>query len=287
MYNRLFTKILDSSIWLENDPTRLVWITMLASMDEDGFVCFASVKNLARRAIVSEIDASKAVLKLESPDPDSGDPDNEGRRIEKVTGGWIVLNSSKYGDIINRQIMREKNRVKAQKYREKNKSNHKVTDSNQSLPKIPLLDSSSSSSSNSNSNSNSGKRREESKTPPARSDFSEESFWEALQKNPAYRHTNLEIEKGKMVAWLSLPKNKNRKLTRQFALNWLNKIETPLEESHGKTKNSFPRNPSLDALAEFKRRHARDNPETITNPLEISEGDGGSFDSLTESRSKP
>jgi hypothetical protein len=41
MYNRLFTKILDSSIWLEADTTRIVWITMLASMDEDGFAPFS------------------------------------------------------------------------------------------------------------------------------------------------------------------------------------------------------------------------------------------------------
>jgi hypothetical protein len=34
MYNKLFTKILDSSIWLENHATVRVWITLLASMDE-------------------------------------------------------------------------------------------------------------------------------------------------------------------------------------------------------------------------------------------------------------
>ena len=34
MYNKLFTKILDSSIWLAPDPVRLVWITLLAAMDE-------------------------------------------------------------------------------------------------------------------------------------------------------------------------------------------------------------------------------------------------------------
>jgi hypothetical protein len=50
MYNKLFTKILDSSIWLEPQATRLVWITLLAAMDEDGFCPFASGLNLARRA---------------------------------------------------------------------------------------------------------------------------------------------------------------------------------------------------------------------------------------------
>ena len=43
MYNKLFTKILDSSIWLESDGTRIVWMTLLAAMDQDGFAQFASV----------------------------------------------------------------------------------------------------------------------------------------------------------------------------------------------------------------------------------------------------
>ena len=50
MYNKLFTKILDSSIWLEPSGTRIIWLTMIAAMDENGFVQFASVANLAHRA---------------------------------------------------------------------------------------------------------------------------------------------------------------------------------------------------------------------------------------------
>lgn len=53
MYVKLFDKILDSSIWLEPDPVRIAWITMLAAMDEDGFCGFASAKNLARRANIA------------------------------------------------------------------------------------------------------------------------------------------------------------------------------------------------------------------------------------------
>ena len=93
MYNKLFTKILDSSIWMESAPTRIVWLTLIAAMDETGFVQFASIGNLAHRALVSREDAEAAVKTLESPDPDSSDPDNEGRRIQKVPGGWMVLNA--------------------------------------------------------------------------------------------------------------------------------------------------------------------------------------------------
>lgn len=56
----------------------------------------------------------------------------------------------------------------------------------------------------------------------------DEDFFESLKTNPAYQHINLPVEIGKMDAWLSLPKNKHRKKTRQFVLNWLNKIDRPI-----------------------------------------------------------
>ena len=125
MYNKLFTKILDSSIWTESATTRIVWLTFIAAMDETGFVPFASVKNVAHRAIVSLEEAEAAVACLESPDEDSSDPDNEGRRIERVTGGWIVLNAEKYRAIATREHQKELNRNRVANYR-KRKSNDDV-----------------------------------------------------------------------------------------------------------------------------------------------------------------
>ena len=51
-------------------------------------------------------------------------------------------------------------------------------------------------------------------------------FIESLKTNPAYDHINLDAELGKMDAWLSL--HKGRQKTKRFVLNWLNKIEKPL-----------------------------------------------------------
>ena len=130
MYNKLFTKILDSSIWLEPDATRLVWLTIIAAMDEDGFAQFASVGNLAHRARVSPDGAARAVLTLESPDPDSSDRDHEGRRMERVDGGWMVLNSNKYRDLVTRAVARQRTRERVQRHRDKVKNNPTVTVSN-------------------------------------------------------------------------------------------------------------------------------------------------------------
>lgn len=140
MYNKIFTKILDSSIWLESDQTRIVWLTLLAAMDEEGHTQFASVANLARRAIVPIDAAEKAVALLEGPDPNSSDPENEGRRIERVNGGWIVLNAAKYREIVTRAIAQERTRTRVARFRNKTNrvtpvtlSNGDVTPSNVSV----------------------------------------------------------------------------------------------------------------------------------------------------------
>ena len=128
MYNKLFTKILDSSIWMESKDTRLVFLTFLAAMDEDGFVRMASVANVAHRARVEPEFAAEAVRILESPDPHSSDPDNDGRRIERVDGGWIVMNSQKYRALVTKAIIQEQTRERVKRFREKKRGgNAKVT----------------------------------------------------------------------------------------------------------------------------------------------------------------
>lgn len=120
MYNKLFTKILDSTIWLESDATRLVWITFLAVMDEDGFVALSAVGNVAARARVSVEAAEGAIKALESPDRSDPSQDHEGRRIERVPYGWMVLNATKYRELVARQTARESNRERVRRHRARN-----------------------------------------------------------------------------------------------------------------------------------------------------------------------
>lgn len=134
MYNKIFTKILDSSIWLETDSTRIVWLTLIAAMDETGFTQFASPANLAHRARVPLESAESAISLLEGPDTNSSDPEHEGRRIERVPGGWMVLNSAKYREMVTRAVSQEKTRERVARFRAKNKGvtmgNDSVTPSN-------------------------------------------------------------------------------------------------------------------------------------------------------------
>jgi hypothetical protein len=125
LYNKLFTRILDSSVWLEDDATRIVWITLLAAMDEDGFCRFASPANVALRARVSPAAAAAALKKFENPDPMTPEDENEGRRIERVPGGWIVLNAVKHREQVTRDEIRRQDAARAKRYRERKRS---VTD---------------------------------------------------------------------------------------------------------------------------------------------------------------
>ncbi len=94
-FTKLFESITDSTIWRTPDTTRLVWITMLAMSDQNGYVA-ASVPGLADRARVSLEACLEALAAFQAPDQWSRTKDHEGRRIAEVDGGWLLLNHAKY-----------------------------------------------------------------------------------------------------------------------------------------------------------------------------------------------
>ena len=105
-FTKLWCDIVMSTIWREDDKTRLVWITMLASSDALGNVG-ASVPGLADAARVSIPDCKMALHKLMQPDPDSRSKEFEGRRIQEIDGGWQILNYVKWREKGRGQDRRE------------------------------------------------------------------------------------------------------------------------------------------------------------------------------------
>ena len=83
---------------------------------------FACPANVARRAGVTPEEAELAIASFIAPDPNSSDPDNEGRRIERVPGGYLILNAVKYRKVFTRMIEREQSRSRVAKYRAKSDS---------------------------------------------------------------------------------------------------------------------------------------------------------------------
>ncbi len=56
--------------------------------------------------------------------------------------------------------------------------------------------------------------------------LSDDEWLISMRSNPAYKHLDLDQELGKMDAWLSTRPQKKR--TRRFIVNWLNRVEKPM-----------------------------------------------------------
>jgi len=115
-FTKLDHGIIHSSIWSEPLPTRILWITMLAMKDDSGFVA-SSRSGLIRAANITPDEFDKAIKCLESPDEESRTRDYEGRRVEKVEGGWVILNHEKYR--LHEDLKKEKHREYMREWRAK------------------------------------------------------------------------------------------------------------------------------------------------------------------------
>jgi hypothetical protein len=108
-FTKLFSSITESTVWMLDAPTRLVWITLLAMADRKGRV-HASVPGLANRARVTVEECQAAIQCFLSPDPWSRTPDREGRRIEPIDGGWFLINHGKHMQLRDEETHREQKR---------------------------------------------------------------------------------------------------------------------------------------------------------------------------------
>jgi hypothetical protein len=115
-FTKLFASITDSSIWSEDNATRIVWITMLAMADAHGYVG-ASILGLAARARVSVPECEKALAKFMAPDPYSRTRDHDGRRIVLDDGGWTLINYKRHRDIARDESVKESKRLWAARAR--------------------------------------------------------------------------------------------------------------------------------------------------------------------------
>jgi hypothetical protein len=125
-YTKLFHRILDSTIWREDDKTRILWITMLALADKDGVV-ESTIPGLADRARISLSECEAALERFQQPDKYSWSQEKEGRRIELVEGGWFLINHAKYRALMSYEEQKEKTRIRVQRWRSKQESESTVT----------------------------------------------------------------------------------------------------------------------------------------------------------------
>ncbi len=124
-YTKLFGSILHSTVWHTPGYVRLVWITMLAMCDRDGLV-EASVPGLAIAARVERSECEEALRIFLAPDPDSRTKDHEGRRIEEVDGGWLILNAASYRERQSKEEQNEKSRIRMERKRLRDAAKTKI-----------------------------------------------------------------------------------------------------------------------------------------------------------------
>ncbi|MFH1010162.1 MAG: hypothetical protein V1784_02870 [bacterium] len=117
-YTKLFSDIVDSSIWREPPDICKVWITLLALADRDGYVR-GSVGWLADKAKVAPELCQQAIQKFNAPDPLSRTTENDGRRIETLEDGWLILNYIAFRDRLSDTAPSSSSRERVRKHRER------------------------------------------------------------------------------------------------------------------------------------------------------------------------
>ena len=120
---KLYSAILDSSIWSYDTETRIVWITLLAMADSDGFV-HAALPGIANRARVSIEATEKALEIFQGPDEHSRSNEHDGRRITKDGRSWLILNFREHRE---RQVA-EAERARKRKWWRENRGKKKTKD---------------------------------------------------------------------------------------------------------------------------------------------------------------
>jgi hypothetical protein len=133
MFAKLFSSITESSLWSEPKEVRLLFVTMLAKADQNGFV-EASIPGLARVANLTIEETQAGLECLSSPDVYSKNPDNEGRRVLAVPGGFMLLNYEEYRARRSPEERREYMREYMKDYRKRGKAD--VNSGKQSLTPV-------------------------------------------------------------------------------------------------------------------------------------------------------
>ena len=121
-FTKLFGSIVTSTIWQEDPETKVIWITLLALVeDASGFVS-ATIPGLAHIAGVPLKKTIEAMAKFQEPDQYSRSKEHEGRRIQEVEGGWLILNYAVYRKVRDPEKRREQNRKAQDTFRQKQRA---------------------------------------------------------------------------------------------------------------------------------------------------------------------
>lgn len=116
MFVKLHSQLLDSSLWCEPPDVTKLWICLMLMADPDGQVN-ASAPGIASRANLPLPRVKVLLEKFAKPDPDSRNPQHQGRRIERIDGGYKILNFVYFRYLGSKEWQREQTRLRVEKWR--------------------------------------------------------------------------------------------------------------------------------------------------------------------------
>lgn len=118
-YAPIFSKIVDSSLWDEEDYVVKVFLTMLAKKDAD-HVVRATAYAIGRWSRKTEKEVLEALKILSRPDKNRLEPQPyDGRRIVKLEEGWLVVNGKYYKELAQQVSERARKARWAREHRSK------------------------------------------------------------------------------------------------------------------------------------------------------------------------
>ncbi|MBK8772241.1 MAG: hypothetical protein IPM06_17710 [Rhizobiales bacterium] len=137
MYAKLFASLYQGTLRGCSDEI-LVFTNLLAHCGADGVVD-KHFRAISEETGLSVDRVEAAIVVLESPDPESRSPEEEGRRIIKIddhrSWGWRVVNHGKYRAIRSEEDRREQNRLAQQRWRDSKQNKPSVSTDKPSKPK--------------------------------------------------------------------------------------------------------------------------------------------------------
>jgi len=265
---KLDTGILDSSLWVEDAATRIVFITMLAMSDPEG-LCAATAPGIARRANLPLGQVRKALAELEGPDPESRTLDHEGRRIERVDGGYMIFNYAKYRAKDHTATARKRR----QRERESNVSRRDIVTSPRDI--VTVTQAEAEAEVEVEVQQNSSEPRDAAAEPPSPVIFKFPTVgkmrtWPLTegvlnQYRELYPTLNVEASARRALHWLTVIKPTGKKTARgmhRFLNGWFERAIAKGEDLAATTSGTRPdatRAPSAEDLEAFRR--AREDPD--------------------------
>ena len=124
MYSKIFRRIYESSI-AENPTLRFTFMDLLVLADKDGIVDMTheAIARITNRPLP---EIKETISILESPDPKSRSPEENGARIRRIDShrdwGWIIVHYDRFHDMAEEEERRMATRERVRRYREKSRN---------------------------------------------------------------------------------------------------------------------------------------------------------------------